>query len=45
MKVEELKALEKEDRVFSISFEEDETIEIVSLRKNRINLIVKKERC
>jgi len=42
MKVEELKALGK-DRAFSISFDDDETIEIVALKENRINFMVKKK--
>lgn len=43
MKVEELKALNKNERTFSISFDDNESVEIVGLLKNRVNLIVRKE--
>ncbi len=42
MKVEELKALNKNERVFSISFDSNESVDIVALRQNRINFVVKK---
>lgn len=43
MKVEELKSLKKNERTYSISFDENESVEIVGLLKNRINLIVRKD--
>jgi len=43
MKIEELKSLNANEKTYSISFDEDESVEIVALKENRVNLIVKKE--
>ena len=43
MKVKELKALNKNERTFSISFDDKERVEIIGLSKNRVNLIVRKD--
>ena len=42
MKVEKLKALNKNEKTFSIIFDKNESVEIIAIKENRINLIVKK---
>lgn len=43
LKIHELKTLSAKERAFSIELSKDETIEIVKLKNNKVNLIVKKE--
>lgn len=40
MKITELKSLEKGEKTYIVKFTDDETIEIVSIRKNSIALII-----
>jgi hypothetical protein len=42
VKIVELKALNKNEKAYSVSFDDDESIEIVGLSRNRVNLIIRK---
>lgn len=43
LKIHELKTLSAKERAFSIELSKDEVIEVVKLKNNRVNLIVRKE--